>query len=79
MLVDFLEEICRIDFLANDRKNQDLAEDENRASNDEDAQQSNNSEENTNQGILNNLLRINVFFIGFNRSWSTWRLSTRSW
>lgn len=34
---------------ANERQNQDLGEDENRAPNDDDAQRSNNSDENNNQ------------------------------
>jgi hypothetical protein len=34
---------------ANERQNQDLAEDENRVSNDDDTQRSNNSDENNNQ------------------------------
>ncbi len=35
--------------IGNERQNQDLGEDENRASNDDDTQRSNNSEENNNQ------------------------------
>jgi len=35
--------------IGNERQNQDLGEDENRASNDNDTQRSNNSEENNNQ------------------------------
>ena len=47
-------------FIGNDRKNQDLAEDENRASNDEDTRQSNNSDENNTAGISNSLFRMPI-------------------